>query len=103
MKKPRASEKNRETLTPATRLVAPADIVSRDVQGETVLLNLQSGTYFGLNESGTFVWQRIKKGVDFKALLDSFESEYDVTAERAEKDLRALVGDLRQRELIQLA
>ena len=48
---------------------ASDDVVAREVAGETVLLNLASGTYFGLNETGTLIWELIEED---SITLDAF-------------------------------
>ena len=43
------------------------DVVFRDLEGEAVILDLASGTYFGLNEVGTRVWRMVDEGRDAAA------------------------------------
>ena len=42
----------------------------RDLDGEAVILDLGSGTYFGLNQVGTRVWQLISDGSDEAHIVD---------------------------------
>jgi hypothetical protein len=46
------------------------DVLSQEVHGETVLLDLAGETYFGLNEVGTRIWQLLKQDHGFKDMLD---------------------------------
>lgn len=78
------------------------DVISQEVSGETVLLDLESENYFGLDEVGTRIWQLIKEtnelSVIFKTLLD----EYDVTEERLQQDLTVLLTEIEDLGLITL-
>ncbi len=46
------------------------DVVFRDLDGEAVILDLVSGTYFGLNEVGTRVWRLVDEGRDAAQIVD---------------------------------
>lgn len=66
----------------------------RDLDGEAVILDLDSGTYFGLNAVGTRMWQLIERHGRLKDVFDELCREYDATADDLERDLLALVGRL---------
>ena len=68
------------------------DVISQEVSGETVLLDLESENYFGLDEVGTRIWQLIKETRDLQAIYDTLLAEYDVEEERLLHDLAALLG-----------
>ena len=77
------------------RLTTSDDVVCRQVGGETVLLNLASGTYFGLDAVGARVWQLIED--DKCSLLEACDrigGEYDVARAVLEQDVLALAGQL---------
>jgi len=73
----------------------PADkVLFRALGGEAVLLDVGAGTYFGLDEVGTRVWRLLAGGASLAAALAALEAEYDVSAERLARDVRALVEEL---------
>jgi hypothetical protein len=75
------------------------DVVFRQLDDEAVLLDLKSGTYFGLNTVGTRVWQLVGDGAPLSAVLDTLAAEYDVTRDELERDLLQLVEELCTRGL----
>ena len=87
-------------LSDDVRLRASDDVAARALDGEAVLLDLASGTYFGLNEVGARVWELVEAGTTLgalrSALLDEFEVEEGVLA----TDLARLLADLEQRGLV---
>ena len=85
-----------QTITPSP------DVISQEVSGETVLLDLQSENYFGLDEVGTRIWQLIKETDDLRSIYNTLLDEYEVEEERLEKDLEALLGEISDLGLVKL-
>ena len=75
------------------------DAVFRDLDGEAVILDLGSGTYFGLNAVGARIWQLMEQHGGLRAVFDELCREYDAAPEMLEKDLIALVSQLQQARL----
>ena len=75
------------------------DALFRDVGGEAVILDLASGTYFGLNAVGTRIWQLIEQHGRLAAVLDELCREYDAAPEKLETDLIGLVSRLAEARL----
>jgi len=81
------------------RLVAGDRVLFRQLKDEAVLLDLKSGTYFGLNEVGARVWQLILEHTDLARVLSALQDEFAVEPEVAERDLLALASQLVDRRL----
>jgi hypothetical protein len=77
-----------------------SDAVARGVGGELVILHLGSGTYFGLDEVGTRIWQLLGEGLSTAAVCDRLVEEYEVERAVLERDLEALIGELVEHELV---
>ena len=78
------------------------DVISQEVSGETVLLDLESENYFGLDEVGTRIWQLIKETDDLNTIYTTLLDEYDVSPEHLLQDLNALLSEVEQLGLITL-
>jgi len=76
--------------------------ISCEVNDEAVILHFDSGNYFGLNDVGTLVWKMIKEPRSVRELRDAITREYEVEPERCERDLLDLLGELRERGLIEV-
>ena len=74
-------------------------VVSRSVDGEEILLNLTSGRYFGLNESGSFIWQQLQLGLSEEETIEKLCEEFEVDELTAKKDVAALSKELRRHKL----
>ncbi len=82
-------------------VVVSQDQVSCDLSGESAILNLKAGVYYGLNEVGTRVWKLIQEPKRVIDIRDAILKEYEVEPDRCEADLRALLQDLLDNGLIE--
>lgn len=74
----------------------------RELQGEGVLLQLDSGEYFGLNEVGQRIWALLVENGDLSAVASRLVDEFDAEPEVLSRDLNELVDDLVSRRLLDL-
>ena len=79
-----------------------SDVLSQEVDGETVLLDLKSENYFGLDEVGTRIWQLLNEGSDLQNVLNTLLAEYDVDEQQLKKDLQGHIAQLVDAGLISL-
>jgi hypothetical protein len=77
-----------------------SSVHTRTFDGELVLLDLDRGDYFALDEIGAKVWAGIEAGKTLDALAEEISAEYDVTRAQAETDLATLRDDLLARGLL---
>jgi hypothetical protein len=73
---------------PAALRISDA-VVFRELDGEAVLLNLDSGVYFGLDEVGTRFWQLVEQHGRLEPVLTALFQEYDVTVGRRHRGVGA--------------
>ena len=78
--------------------IAP-DVMFRNLNDEAVLLDLKSGTYFGLNDVGARTWQLILQHGRLSQVLDALLMEYELDRHVGERDLLALATQLVTRQL----
>lgn len=81
----------------------PDHVIMRELEGEAVLLNLDTMTYFGLDEVGTRMWQLLTTLPSAQAAYDALLAEYDVSPETLANDLAALVQQLLDQGLLAVA
>ena len=79
---------------------AGTDVVVRELEGEMVLLNLASGTYFGLDRVGTRVWQLVEEQATLDRVLAVMREEFDAPADVLERDVLQLVSQLAAQGLV---
>ncbi len=84
------------------RVSISPDVLFQEVNGETVLLDLASENYFGLDVIGTRVWGLLELGSSVGEMLDVLMAEYEVERDVLEKDVGALLDKLQESGLITL-
>ena len=89
-------------LTLPSHVKPSEDVVWRNLQGESVLLDLKSGVYFGLDAVGTRIWALLQDRDDLQAVLEELLAEYDVSEEACARDLLDLVSVMAEKGLVQV-
>lgn len=90
-------------LSLASRLRISNDVVFHDLDGEVVILNLETGVYFGLDPVGTRIWQLVREHGSLTKVRDALLEEYEVTEARCTHDLLELAARLREKGLVEAA
>jgi hypothetical protein len=85
---------------PNARYSASPDVLAAHLEGEAVLLHMESKDYFRLNDTAAWIWKGLERGLDHDALVASLLERYEVTPDDAAAELDALLADLSQRGLI---
>ncbi|HUP72467.1 MAG TPA: PqqD family protein [Acidimicrobiales bacterium] len=73
----------------------------REIDGETILLDLESSKYLGLNRAGTVLWPAIVTGSSRDELIGRLVSEFDLERDRAARDVDAFIATCRDRNLLE--
>ena len=80
----------------------PDHVLFQRLDGEAVILDVQTGGYFGLNGVGTFVWERLAEGLDTRAVIDALCEQYEVDQATASADAQTFFSALHQQKLIEI-
>lgn len=83
-----------------TRLSVPTHVISRSVGDEVVLLDLQTGLYFGVDPVGRRIWELAADGRSLGEIVDALLAEFDVERPAAEADVLAFASLLVDRGLL---
>jgi Coenzyme PQQ synthesis protein D (PqqD) len=78
------------------------DQVSSDLAGESVILNLKNGTYYGLNELGSVIWEFIQEPKTVADICANILQDYEVDAETCSSSVQALLVDLVDAQLVEI-
>jgi len=79
------------------------DVLFQEVSGETVLLDLASEQYFGLDAVGTRIWALLNEGATADAVVETLLEEYEVERATLEADVAELLAGLAGAGLIRYA
>src|SRR5438067_1826386 len=73
------------------------------IDGEAIIINLETGVYYSMQGIGGDVWSMIVAQRSFGSMLDEIVATYDVTADDARRDLEAVVGELIHEGLVRFS
>jgi hypothetical protein len=78
------------------------DTLVNVISGESVLLNLTSDSYFGLDQVGTDMWRHLTAESSIQAAYEKLLEEYEVDADTLRTDLVTFVEKLVENKLVDL-
>lgn len=85
-----------------TQVTIPSGVMFRDLEGEAVLLELGTGRYFGLNETGTRIWLLLQEHGSLKPVLGAMLEEFDVAEDLLRGELLSFVDTLSSQRLLEI-
>lgn len=74
--------------------------VSTEIDGETVMMSVEQGMYYGLDVIGSRIWQLLENPISVSEMLEKLLYEYEDKENTCEQDLLVLLDDLYKQELI---
>lgn len=67
---------------------------------QTVMMSIDRGKYFALEDSGQRIWEMMDQPIRVDALIDRLTAEYDVPRDRCEADVLTFLEELRRHGLL---
>ena len=77
-------------------------VFAQEVDGEMVLLDMNSENYFGLDEVGTAIWQAMQEKESLKEVFEVLLEQYEVEEDVLKKDLETFVEKLEESGLVKV-
>ncbi len=77
-----------------THLKQREGVIHTEVNGEMVLMHVERGFYFSLNEVGAFIWKNLEQPESVEKLCSLVQQEFDVSEEQCREDVLSLVEQL---------
>jgi hypothetical protein len=85
----------------ATRFrVNSPNVIHETIEGEVILIDLKTGTYYSLRDSGAAIWQSIEKGAGEDDIETDLRSRYDASGDDIRDAVRRLLGELEREGLV---
>ena len=78
------------------------EIDDTDLDGEKVMMNLDKGQYFMMNEVGSRIWELIEGNTPIVNIIATLTNEYDVDEETCENTVMEFLGRLKDADLIKV-
>lgn len=93
----------KETLQPVIdNLRISKEVIFQELEGEAVLLNMQSGIFFGLNPVAKRMWELLSELGQAEKVLQQLLQEYDASEEKLRQDLVDFIEKLKSKGLVEV-
>jgi hypothetical protein len=83
-----------------TKFKISSDVVISEINNESVLLNLNTGIYFQVNEIGSFIISELTNYQNIATLQEKIILSFDVSAEACKDDLENFLETLLKKNLL---
>jgi len=78
------------------------EVIQSRIGYEIVMLDVESGFYFGLNSVASVIWDNMKEKIDLRSLVDALMKEFDVDESTCESDTLELIGQMLEKKIIKV-
>ena len=90
-------------INPQTTISRKEDVVVAELDGKTVMMSLNNGEYYGLDEVATAIWNGVEQPVTVSELVSRLAKEYRVSLEQCQADVLEFLENLYNKQLIEIS
>lgn len=83
------------------KVILSPEVLFRELDGEAVMLDLETERYYGLDEVGTRIWELFAEHGETEVVIAQMLAEYEVEEEQLRRDLAQLLSELAEAGLVQ--
>ena len=91
------------SLPPHASVVRNSAPMSADLDGEVVVLSIDNGKYYNMNEVGSRIWALTKQPISVAALMDLLVDEFAVEQQVCQEEVLAFLRELHGCGLLQIS
>lgn len=84
-------------------LIRNPDLIAADMDGETVMMSIERGAYFGLGGIGSRLWDLLEQPTTVTDMAATICEEYSVDSETCMQDIRGFIAEMMENSLVMAA
>jgi len=85
-----------------TLITRNTGLLAAAVHDETVMMDIESGRYYGLDDIGSVIWQRLEAPCRFGTLIDGLVADYEADRAVIAEDVRKLLSIMAEHKVVVL-
>jgi hypothetical protein len=89
-------------IVDSTIISRSPSVLTAEVDGEVVMMSIEQGQYFGLDDIGSDIWKRIERPCSFAALIDGLAVDYDADRATILADVHSLLLRMAEQDVVRL-
>ncbi len=74
--------------------------ITQKLDNKSVIFDGEESALYTFNETASFIFQKLKKGLTDKQIIKKVVKKYKVKEEKVKKDYRELISDLKKKKII---
>ncbi|MBN2813714.1 MAG: lasso peptide biosynthesis PqqD family chaperone [Bacteroidales bacterium] len=90
----------KKEIGPDTIIQRRNDLLFNEIDGEVVMLSIETGEYYGMDKVGSYIWKIIDTPVKFRDLIDKLMNQYNVPKELCTNDTSRFLNKLKEKKLL---
>jgi hypothetical protein len=90
-------------ITSSSIIRRSSDHIATDMPGETVVLDMRSGMYYGMEHVGALIWRLLEEPRTLAEIQRAVLEEYDVDADQCERDVIAFLEEMETAGLVEIS
>jgi hypothetical protein len=90
------------TINNQDRVILNQELLQSEIDGETIMMSIDNGKYYGLNTVASRIWEIIKDEPLFAEIVEKLVTEYDIDKTQCEKETKDFLIKLIENKLIKL-
>jgi hypothetical protein len=90
-------------IADTTLLSRSPSVLTAQVDDQILMMSIERGSYFGLDDIGSDIWQRIEPPCSFAELVDRLAADYDADRAIIAADVKTLLDRLVESDVVRLA
>lgn len=79
-----------------------SELVSSNMDGETVMMSIDNGEYYGLDAIGSRIWELLENPIEVNVLIETLLDEFDVSKEQCTEDTMEFLNQLKGKNLLNI-
>lgn len=84
-------------------IVRNSGLLDSEIDGETVMMSVEQGNYYGLNQVGTEIWKLIESPMVVRDICEALVQDYKVEQATCEKEVLSFLNDLSSEKIVVLS
>jgi hypothetical protein len=90
-------------IADATVISRSPSVLTAEVDGEVVMMSIEQGRYFGLDDIGSDIWKRLEPPCSFAALIDKLVADYDADRATIAADVQTMLARMVEQDVVRLS
>jgi len=92
----------KKKITLDTYIKRNNEVFASHIDDEVVMMNIQSGKYYGMDTIGSRIWELINEKIQVQQVVDQLLDEYDVSEEQCKNDVLEFLDELNENKLVEV-